>query len=424
MSAFLFDPCQICIVIFTTQSNYYINMKVGQMKALQFEGSGLEYFKIWIVNILLIIVTLGMYYPWAKVRTNRYFYANSTLEGRNFEYHATGKQLFIGYLISMVLFIAYSAMSKTMPIGSLLLLVAFFLALPWIIWRSMRFRMRMSSYSNVRFGFVGTVGQAYINYLLFPLIFMLAYALPLLAFTIGPIFLPSIFPLPSIFKWIIIIAAPLLMFYMYVLIKYRGTNYMVNGSRYGQGHFNVDLDFKTFAIILVKAIGLSLIAVSLLGALLWGLASVTVGQDNIKAFFSPFTDPAKKRILMEAMLPFVVGAYALLIPTFMAISAYIMTRQRTYIYANSTLDGKISFASTLKARSLAWVNISNLLLVIVTLGFGSAWAKVRLARLMQENTLVDTSAGFDDYLTHKQAEEGSIGDQIGDAFDVDVGIGF
>ena len=61
------------------------------MKPLHFGGSGFEYFKIWIVNILLIIITLGVYYPWAKVRNQRYFYANTTLEGRNFEYHATEK---------------------------------------------------------------------------------------------------------------------------------------------------------------------------------------------------------------------------------------------------------------------------------------------------------------------------------------------
>ena len=38
------------------------------MEALRFTGSGSEYFKIWIVNVLLTIITLGMYYPWAKVR--------------------------------------------------------------------------------------------------------------------------------------------------------------------------------------------------------------------------------------------------------------------------------------------------------------------------------------------------------------------
>ncbi|MBT8112324.1 MAG: DUF898 domain-containing protein, partial [Gammaproteobacteria bacterium] len=102
------------------------------MKALSFAGSGFEYFKIWIVNILLTIVTLGLYYPWAKVRNRRYFAANSNLEGRNFEYHATGKQLFIGYLIAMAIFIVFVIIQNVSPIGSLIVALLFILALPWI----------------------------------------------------------------------------------------------------------------------------------------------------------------------------------------------------------------------------------------------------------------------------------------------------
>ena len=46
---------------------------------LRFTGSGSEYFRIWIVNVLLTIVTLGFYSPWAKVRRLKYFYGNTYL---------------------------------------------------------------------------------------------------------------------------------------------------------------------------------------------------------------------------------------------------------------------------------------------------------------------------------------------------------
>jgi len=62
--------------------------------------------------------------------------------------------------------------------------------------------------------------------------------------------------------------------------------------------------------------------------------------------------------------------------------------------------------------------------MVITIGLAFPWAKVRMARLMLENTLVDTSVGFDEYITQKQNEESSLGDQIGDAFDVDVGVAF
>ena len=44
---------------------------------ISFTGSGSEYFRIWIVNLLLLLVTFGIYYPWAKVRRLRYFQKNA-----------------------------------------------------------------------------------------------------------------------------------------------------------------------------------------------------------------------------------------------------------------------------------------------------------------------------------------------------------
>ena len=41
---------------------------------VEFTGNAGEYFKIWIVNIALTVVTLGVYSAWAKVRKLRYFY--------------------------------------------------------------------------------------------------------------------------------------------------------------------------------------------------------------------------------------------------------------------------------------------------------------------------------------------------------------
>ena len=55
---------------------------------LEFSGSAGEYFRIWIVNTFLTIITLGIYSAWAKVRTRQYFYAHTGLAGHSFEYLA------------------------------------------------------------------------------------------------------------------------------------------------------------------------------------------------------------------------------------------------------------------------------------------------------------------------------------------------
>ena len=67
--------------------------------------------------------------------------------------------------------------------------------------------------------------------------------------------------------------------------------------------------------------------------------------------------------------------------------------------------------------------MSNFLLVLVTLGLGTPWAKVRRAKLILKNTLVDVEHGIDGFITQQQDKKSALGEQIGDAFDVDIGIG-
>ena len=62
----------------------------------EFRGSATEFFGIWIVNLLLSLLTFGIYSAWAKVRTKKYFYQNTYVAGRSFDYHATGGQILIG----------------------------------------------------------------------------------------------------------------------------------------------------------------------------------------------------------------------------------------------------------------------------------------------------------------------------------------
>ena len=52
----------------------------------EFHGNGMEYFRIWIVNIFLSIVTLGIFSAWAKVRREQYFYGNLRLGEQHFAY--------------------------------------------------------------------------------------------------------------------------------------------------------------------------------------------------------------------------------------------------------------------------------------------------------------------------------------------------
>ena len=130
------------------------------MTKVSFDGQGWEYFKIWIVNILLMIVTIGLYYPWAKVRRRRYFYGNLSIAGRYFDYHATGKQLFPSYLIGIILVISLTFIQHVSPSLAGITFIVIAIATPWLIQRSMRFNLKMTSFSNVRFSFSGSTKES------------------------------------------------------------------------------------------------------------------------------------------------------------------------------------------------------------------------------------------------------------------------
>src|SRR6218665_2252126 len=49
----------------------------GYTPPLAFTGGTGAYFRVWIVNLLLCCVTLGLYTPWARQRTAQYFYRHT-----------------------------------------------------------------------------------------------------------------------------------------------------------------------------------------------------------------------------------------------------------------------------------------------------------------------------------------------------------
>ena len=135
----------------------------------EFNGKGSEYFKIWLVNLILSVITLGIYSAWAKVRRKRYFYGNTTLSGSSFEYLADPVKILKGRLIVVGFFILYSVLSGLLPLVSGIMSLVFILILPWLIVRSLVFNARNSALRNVRFGFNGSIMDAAKVYILWPL---------------------------------------------------------------------------------------------------------------------------------------------------------------------------------------------------------------------------------------------------------------
>ena len=130
----------------------------------EFSARGSEYFRIWIVNVLLTVLTLGIYSAWATVRTQRYLYGHTRLAGDSFEFHAQPLTILRGRLLAIGAFIVYLLVSSFLPLISVLLVLAILVLVPWIITRALRFRAVMSSWRGMRFDFDGTQGGAAVRF--------------------------------------------------------------------------------------------------------------------------------------------------------------------------------------------------------------------------------------------------------------------
>ncbi|MEM7210532.1 MAG: YjgN family protein [Pseudomonadota bacterium] len=344
------------------------------MKSFEFRGNAKEWFGIWIVNLLLSIVTFGIYSAWAKVRTKKYFYNNTFVEGRNFDYHATGKQILIGRLIVIAAIVVFQVASVLTPFAALGLLVVLLIAFPFLIVRSLMFNARMSSFSNVRFGFDGTAGKAALLFLLYPI---------LVAFTLYTTF-------PMLDRAI--------------------KRYTVNNHKLGQACFNVEVALGPF----YKAFLIALVWIFVVG----GVGVVLTGfsfMEFAMAMDDPGGDPAQFGAVMALF-------YLLIFAAFLPAGFLYQALTRNAVYNSATLEGGHRFASNVNPWMLLWIALSNTAVVICTLFLMLPWAQVRMARYLADHTGFAPGSSLDSFVTQQTGGAGAVGDAYTDLEGVDVGL--
>ncbi|TAF60863.1 MAG: DUF898 family protein [Cytophagales bacterium] len=132
------------------------------------EGSKL--FTATALNILLTIVTLGLYWPWAKASIMRYQIGTLELGGSRFVFHGTGKEMFKGFLMAALAFILLNSIHITgtilhndtlIAVGYFVLYAGILSLLPVIIHGSLRYRLSRTTWRGIRLGYKGDLKQLY-----------------------------------------------------------------------------------------------------------------------------------------------------------------------------------------------------------------------------------------------------------------------
>jgi uncharacterized membrane protein YjgN (DUF898 family) len=367
---------------------------------IEFTGSGSEYFRIWIVNLLLLLVTLGLYWPWAKVRRQRYFWGNTLVDGDPLGFHGDPRQMFKGWALVGVLFVLYNWASNFSAVAGLVAFVA--LAALWpALWRSsMAFRMGNTSWRGLRFRFVGSLRDAYLAHL--PP-FVVALPMVLLSFAIPED--PEQAPPDWVMGSIGVAFVLLLLTLPWLLWRMKAYQH----RHYALGPLQTDFRASVGAFYLLA------IKPFLLFAGVMGLIALYV----VTSFGSAGALGGLLAGMMWVLPILVIGFWVLL---FLGIGPWITTRLQNLVWTK-TGNSQMRFISQLRFRDMLWLSIKNGLLIGITLGLYWPFAKVAMARLRLEAVYVRTITDMQALLAaeHERPAEAA-GDAAGDFFGLDVGL--
>ncbi|RDC61262.1 Inner membrane protein YjgN [Alteripontixanthobacter maritimus] len=133
--------------------------------AFGFEGAWQEYAPIAFTNLLLTIVTLGIYRFWATARTRRYLWSRSRFVDEPLEWAGTGMELFIGALLVLGLIglpfflssfatqaLAMRGYEAAAVLLQIAVLVAVFYLVGVAVFRGLRYRLSRTRWRGIRGG--------------------------------------------------------------------------------------------------------------------------------------------------------------------------------------------------------------------------------------------------------------------------------
>jgi uncharacterized membrane protein YjgN (DUF898 family) len=339
--------------------------------ALSFSGDASEYFKIWIVNLLLTIATLGIYAAWAKVRTKRYFYANTRVLGHAFEYLADPVRILIGNIIVIALLFALNFAQTISVVAYVVLAGLLLMATPWLVVRALMFNARNSAWRGLRFHFNGRYAEAFKIFVLLPM---------LVALSLG-------FAYPWVAKqrreWVVNQHA------------YGRTGFMFSGAT---GEF-YRIYLTGFAFILPLVVGY--------------IALFAVAAPSLRG------DAVEPSPLFALIGLFMLPAF------FLAYCGFFYLRVHLFNYSwNNTEISGHRFRATMRFWDFFGLQMVNGIVTGLTMGLMYPWAAVRVANYTASSLKVIPAGSLDEFVAGAQPNVSAVGEAGSDILDLDIGIDF
>jgi uncharacterized membrane protein YjgN (DUF898 family) len=382
---------------------------------IEFTGTGSEYFRIWLTNLLLTYLTLGIYSAWAKVRREKYFHQNTLIAGYSLDYHGKPMAILKGRALAFILLAVSS--SSAMPIVGYIALAVIALAFPFFMQRSLRFRFSNSSYRGIRFGFTGTVKQAYAAVTPF-LIPPLILGAVIIAFLVAPDQSKDTFTAFTKMSWVYTILTAIVLGVAYIAFSstFQAVmrQYSITHAKFGFMGAATSITKRRFFLINLTSMLGFVASLALLAVLAYYVLPTVRGTTG--AWVSPI-------IVSLAPLLFFALYFA-----FLGLQAVIAARIQNYCWHTNTevrtpKGQRIAlFNSQLSISSYAWLQIRNWIFIVLTLGLYRPFALVKSTKARLEAISINNTRFIDFVINAESQSPSAIGDEALDAFDIDFAI--
>ncbi len=345
------------------------------------------------INLVLTLVTLGIYSAWAKVRKTRYFWQNTRLDGHVFDFHGRPIAILRGRILALVLLLAYSwSFQFSMTAGVVTVCVLCVIA-PWLFLKAQQFRLCNTSHRGLRFGFRGHAAGAYFA------------ALPPLLIWFGFVVSLAVFaeakgaPRDGAFLAVF----PLLGVLLMPLLHHRFKAFQHRNATFGDRRFGFDSarwDFyKTYLKGFCVGIAAMFVVFAVAGAVAFAMS---------RFHFDP------------VLIGVVSGLLGSLIYVF--VWPYMSVRLQQVVWRHSFVDG-VRFDTAIRVWPLARLVGKNIGLTLVTAGLYWPFASVAFARyrIVSMRMSMVTPLSWVDAGEDIRART-ALGDAASDSFGIDIGL--
>ena len=394
---------------------------------LEFTGSGGEYFRVWIVNVLLSIVTLGFYTPWARKRTAQYFYSHTLVAGSPLEFTAQQRRMVMGFVLLVLITLAYNIAARTGQDTAVGLFLLGGAVLAPFIWASaMRFRLGATRWRGLRLQFTAGWKEVYLAswpvfalaLVWFGVFFGLQMLSPEVAHALQAaeeeVRKPRMPTFTAAMVGLLVLGLVLTVLCV-IRLEYNYKSLLVLRAQVGAERGRWKPVYMDFVKVWLATVAVFIVSV----VIIWLVMFVAAGS-SIALLVASAGKGLGLWMVVVIIAAFVGGIFLMFLASAPA-RAYREARMFQLMWNNIGVSHVARFKCHLKSSSYVGLRIKNMLLTLLTLGLYRPFARVSEYRMKCESVTLHVKGGVEQVAgAMVRQQQGGLGDALADAAGLDL----